>query len=122
MSTKFLKIGGDYKISTESGGRITLDTGNEIGDVVITGDLVVQGQSTVVETTNMTIEDNIIINQRILLTYSSAYLSAYLFFVSKSGLIAISFLLSSRRGPIAFFDTTLGSMFSLSTWRSFDRS
>lgn len=61
MSTKFLKIGGDYKISTESGGRITLDTGNEIGDVVITGDLVVQGQSTVVETTNMTIEDNIII-------------------------------------------------------------
>ena len=61
MSSKFLKIGGDYKISTESGGIITLDTGNEVGQVVITGDLVVEGESTVVETTNMTIEDNIIL-------------------------------------------------------------
>lgn len=61
MSSKFLKIGGDYKISTESNGTITLDTGNEVGQVVITGDLVVEGESTVVETTNMTIEDNIIL-------------------------------------------------------------
>jgi hypothetical protein len=60
MSTKFLRINGDYKITTEEGGRITLDTGNEVGQVVITGDLVVEGNTTTIETTNMTIEDNII--------------------------------------------------------------
>jgi hypothetical protein len=51
---------GDYKIITQLGGRITLDTGNQIGSVVITGDLVVEGDTTTVESETLTIRDNII--------------------------------------------------------------
>lgn len=61
MSSKFLKIGGDYKITTTSGGTITLDTGNEVGTVVVTGNLQVEGEQTVVNTTDMAIEDNLIL-------------------------------------------------------------
>lgn len=60
--SKFLRVDeGDYKITVQNGGQITLDTGNEEGTVVITGDLTVQGTTTTVETANMTIEDNIIV-------------------------------------------------------------
>ena len=60
--SKFLRVDeGDYKITVQNGGQITLDTGSEEGTVVITGDLTVQGVTTTVETANMTIEDNIIV-------------------------------------------------------------
>lgn len=60
--SKFFRVdGGDYKITVQNGGQITLDTGNEEGTVVITGDLTVLGTTTTVETANMTIEDNIIV-------------------------------------------------------------
>lgn len=60
--SKYLRVdGGDYKITVQNGGQITLDTGSEEGTVVITGDLTVQGTTTTVETANMTIEDNIIV-------------------------------------------------------------
>lgn len=51
---------GDYKIKTQSGGTITLDTGVDTGLVFITGDLLVQGETTTVNTTILNVEDNII--------------------------------------------------------------
>ena len=63
--SKFFRVdGGDYKITVQNGGVITLDTGNEEGTVVITGDLTVLGNTTTVDTANMTIEDNIILLNR----------------------------------------------------------
>ena len=60
--SKYLRVdGGDYKITVQNGGTITLDTGFDEGTVVITGDLTVQGETTTVNTTNMTVEDNIIV-------------------------------------------------------------
>jgi hypothetical protein len=55
------KVNSDYKIKVPSGGKITLDTGTNVGLVFITGDLNVQGNTTTINTTNMDIEDNIIV-------------------------------------------------------------
>jgi len=55
------KYSSDYKLKVPSGGKITLDTGENIGLVFITGDLNVQGNTTTVSTTNVVIEDNIIV-------------------------------------------------------------
>lgn len=57
---KYLNVDGNYKISVTDGGTITLDTGAATGSVIITGDLVVQGETTTVNTTTLTIEDRII--------------------------------------------------------------
>jgi hypothetical protein len=51
---------GDYKVVTQLNGTITLDTGNQIGQVIVTGDLLVQGNTTTVESETMTVKDNII--------------------------------------------------------------
>lgn len=51
----------DYRIAVSSGGSITLDTGTLIGDVIITGNLTVKGASTTVESSNLEIEDNLIL-------------------------------------------------------------
>lgn len=51
---------GDYRIRVQSGGQITLDTGVDQGTVLITGDLIVQGETTTVNTTILDVEDNII--------------------------------------------------------------
>ena len=60
--SKFLKIPyGDYTIETQEGGVIVLNTGNENGVVRVTGDLIVQGNATTVQSENMTVKDNIII-------------------------------------------------------------
>lgn len=60
--SKFLNIPtGNYQIKVQSGGTITLDTGVESGTVIITGDLRVEGDTTTVDTTNLNIEDNIIV-------------------------------------------------------------
>jgi hypothetical protein len=61
MTTDVLKLSGDYKIVTANAGKITLDTGNTVGDVVITGNLIVKGASVALTTTNVTIQDNIIV-------------------------------------------------------------
>lgn len=52
---------GDYKITVQQGGTITLNTGINDGEVIITGDLTVLGNTTSVQTTVMEIEDNLII-------------------------------------------------------------
>ena len=60
--SKILRVSeGDYRIKVKDTGTSTLDTGVEQGTVVITGDLLVKGNTTTVDTANLTIEDNIIL-------------------------------------------------------------
>ena len=60
--SKILRVSeSDYRIKVKDTGTITLDTGVEQGTVVITGDLLVKGNTTTVDTANLTIEDNIIL-------------------------------------------------------------
>ena len=56
---QFFRINGDYNIRVRDGGTITFDTGPS-GDVVVTGNLTVQGDVTSVSTTNLEIADRII--------------------------------------------------------------
>jgi hypothetical protein len=59
--SKYLRIpNGNYKVEVQPGGQITLDTGEEVGRVVITGDLIVEGNTTTVESETMVVKDNII--------------------------------------------------------------
>ena len=58
---QFLRVNGDYNIKTEEGARITLDTGPNVGSVRVTGDLIVEGSTVIIEATNLDIEDNIIV-------------------------------------------------------------
>jgi hypothetical protein len=60
--SRVLKVSqSNYRLQTATGGTITLDTGTDVGTVIVTGDLVVQGETTTVNTTNLAIEDNIIV-------------------------------------------------------------
>lgn len=68
--SKYVRVNDtDYKVTVNTGGTITLDTGtnapvapaNWTGGVIITGDLLVMGETTTVETTNLAVEDNIIV-------------------------------------------------------------
>jgi hypothetical protein len=60
--SKFLTVpNGDYTVKVQDNGTIRLDTGAGIGEVRITGDLIVEGETTTVNTTNLDIEDNIIV-------------------------------------------------------------
>jgi hypothetical protein len=51
----------DYKVRVRDGGTITLFTGTQTGTVIVSGDLLVQGNTTTVESETMTVKDNIII-------------------------------------------------------------
>ena len=51
---------GDYRIKTADSGTIYLDTGNQIGQVYMTGNLVVKGSTTQVDATDLNLKDNII--------------------------------------------------------------
>jgi hypothetical protein len=58
---QFIRVNGDYNIKAIDGGTIKLDTGNNVGQVLITGDLVVRGDTTTVEAVDLNIRDNLII-------------------------------------------------------------
>jgi len=59
--SKYLNVpNGNYKVSVQTGGTIYLDTGLDTGTVEISGNLVVQGETTTVNTAQMVVEDNII--------------------------------------------------------------
>ena len=59
--SKFLVVNdGDYTLKVQSGGTITLDTGVSAGSVTITGDLIVQGDQTTINTQELDVEDSII--------------------------------------------------------------
>ena len=51
----------DYVIASKPGGEIRLDTGNLEGTVVVTGNLNVKGTTTEINSTEVTLEDNIIV-------------------------------------------------------------
>lgn len=51
----------DYKIATKEAGTITLDTGDSVGTVFVTGNLEIKGDSTTIDTEELKIEDNIIV-------------------------------------------------------------
>ena len=60
--SKFLRVpDGDYKVEVQPGGRITLDTGTDQGQVRVTGDLIIEGDTTTVQSINLTVSDNIIV-------------------------------------------------------------
>ena len=59
--TKYVVTSGDYLIKTNDAGSIFLDTGNQIGQVYMTGNLVVKGTTTQVDATNLDLKDNIIV-------------------------------------------------------------
>lgn len=60
---QFLRINGDYNIKAADGSKITLDTGpaSSGGEVRVTGNLIVEGDTTTVQAENLNVEDNIII-------------------------------------------------------------
>jgi hypothetical protein len=58
---QFIQVNGDYNIKTYEGGIIKLDTGPGVGQVKVTGDLVVEGQTLTVSSENLQIRDNIIV-------------------------------------------------------------
>jgi len=60
---QFLQVNGDYNIKAGVGANITLDTGPSAagGQVIVTGNLVVQGETLAVEAANLNITDNVII-------------------------------------------------------------
>ena len=59
---QFLRVNGDYNIKTADGAKIVLDTGPAAsgGQVRVTGNLVIEGETLFVATENLTITDNII--------------------------------------------------------------
>jgi hypothetical protein len=59
--SRVLKVSqSNYRLQTQSGGTITLDTGVAVGTVVVTGNLDVKGTTTTVESSNTTVKDNIL--------------------------------------------------------------
>jgi hypothetical protein len=63
--SQVVQTNGNYKIKTSLGGNIILDTGPVIGQVTVTGDLVVKGNTIIGDVTNvdvvdMKVEDNIL--------------------------------------------------------------
>ena len=59
--SKYLNVpNGNYKVAIKTGGTIYLDTGFETGYVEISGNLLVKGDQTTVNTAQLDIEDNII--------------------------------------------------------------
>jgi len=60
--SKFLRVlDGNYSIKVQDAGEIKLDTGLQVGTVRITGNLVVEGDNTTVQSENMVVKDNIIV-------------------------------------------------------------
>jgi hypothetical protein len=57
---QLLKVNGDYSIKVIEGSTITLDTGVESGNVIVTGDLTVRGVTTTIESIDLVIEGNIV--------------------------------------------------------------
>jgi len=59
--SQFVQTNGDYTIKTRSNGIITLDTGSNIGEVRVTGNLIVEGDTLTVSAENLNVNDNVII-------------------------------------------------------------
>lgn len=58
---QYLRVNGDYNIETPEGANIVLDTGPGTGNVRVTGNLIVQGDTLTVSAQNLNVDDNVII-------------------------------------------------------------
>lgn len=59
--SQFIQTNGDYTIKTIEEGTIKFDTGAGVGEVRITGNLVVEGDTLTVSAENLNVNDNVII-------------------------------------------------------------
>jgi len=59
--SQYIQTNGDYTVKTRSEGIITLDTGANVGEVRVTGNLVVEGDTLTVSAENLNVNDNVII-------------------------------------------------------------
>jgi hypothetical protein len=57
---EFLKVNGDYNIKTPIGNRVTVDTGPGVGELRVTGNLIVEGDTLTISAANLDVVDNII--------------------------------------------------------------
>lgn len=57
---QFFQVNGDYNIKAGEGATIKLDTGEGVGEVRVTGNLVVDGDTLTVSAENLNVQDNII--------------------------------------------------------------
>lgn len=55
-----IQVNGDYNIKTKEGASIKLDTGPGVGNVVVTGNLLVQGDTLTISAENLKVKDNVI--------------------------------------------------------------
>lgn len=55
-----IQVNGDYNIKTVEGGNVTFDTGPGVGNVRVTGNLVVEGDTLTVSAEQLNVADNII--------------------------------------------------------------
>lgn len=55
-----IQVNGDYNIKTKEGANIKLDTGPGVGNVVVTGNLLVQGDTLTISAENLNVKDNVI--------------------------------------------------------------
>lgn len=56
-----IQVNGDYNIKAKEGSNIKLDTGPGVGNVVVTGNLLVQGDTLTISAENLNVKDNIIV-------------------------------------------------------------
>lgn len=61
MAVDVIRYSGDLKIATAVGGTMTFDTGVNTGTVVVTGNLIVRGTQTAINSTNTNVKDNILV-------------------------------------------------------------
>jgi hypothetical protein len=61
LSGRTVQSSGDYNIKAGEGSTILLDTGPLVGEVRVTGNLIVLGETLTVEAINLNVQDNIII-------------------------------------------------------------
>lgn len=57
---QFIQVSGDYNIKTREGGTLKIDTGPGVGELRVTGNLVVEGDTLTVSAENLQVQDNII--------------------------------------------------------------
>jgi len=63
--SKYVSVpNGNFTVKVQNNGSIRLDTGAGVGEVRVTGDLVVEGETVTVSSTNLEIEDNILLINR----------------------------------------------------------
>jgi hypothetical protein len=61
MALNIVRVNSDYKIQTSNAGVITLDTGVNVGEVIVTGNLTVKGDTSYFNVSDLQVEDNIIL-------------------------------------------------------------